>query len=294
MAIVSFGCSSCQARLSVPGRRRETGTFTTFTIRSRPISNGAVAPIGGLKVVSTRLRFHKSSESGGNGGFASRMTIALSSMKMLRTSRHPAISDQFLPALFCSPTMELGVDISALNAVYLRNVSAPLPITLSAQGAQGRSGQAAVIVTYCAAQSPHDQYFFERRNDMVAGVVRPPALDITNEELVRSHLHAVWLAEAEAGALARHPRNSRSETGEVSAEAGCSSTRSPGEASRQSRACSYEESPGRDPRINGRQDTCLVSVISMTSSLRSRRARRRSLIEHLIAGANSTIRLGTS
>ena len=31
---------------------------------------------------------------------------------------------------------------------------------------------------------------------MVAGVVRPPALDITNEELVRSHLHAVWLAEA--------------------------------------------------------------------------------------------------
>lgn len=28
----------------------------------------------------------------------------------------------FLPALFCSPTMELGVDISALNAVYLRNI----------------------------------------------------------------------------------------------------------------------------------------------------------------------------
>ena len=27
-----------------------------------------------------------------------------------------------LPILFCSPTMELGVDISALNAVYLRNV----------------------------------------------------------------------------------------------------------------------------------------------------------------------------
>lgn len=46
------------------------------------------------------------------------------------------------------------------------------------------------------AQSPHDQYFFERRNEMVAGVVRPPALDITNEELVRSHLHAIWLAEA--------------------------------------------------------------------------------------------------
>ena len=31
-------------------------------------------------------------------------------------------SHRFLPVLFCSPTMELGVDISALNAVYLRNV----------------------------------------------------------------------------------------------------------------------------------------------------------------------------
>ena len=105
-------------------------------------------------------------------------------------------SEQFLPALFCSPTMELGVDISSLNAVYLRNVP-PTPANYAQRaGRAGRSGQAAVIVTYCAAQSPHDQYFFERRNEMVAGVVRPPALDITNEELVRSHLHAVWLAEA--------------------------------------------------------------------------------------------------
>jgi len=105
-------------------------------------------------------------------------------------------SEQFLPALFCSPTMELGVDISALNAVYLRNVP-PTPANYAQRaGRAGRSGQAAVIVTYCAAQSPHDQYFFGRRNDMVVGVVRPPALDITNEELVRSHLHAVWLAEA--------------------------------------------------------------------------------------------------
>jgi hypothetical protein len=105
-------------------------------------------------------------------------------------------SNQFLPALFCSPTMELGVDISALNAVYLRNVP-PTPANYAQRaGRAGRSGQAAVIVSYCAAQSPHDQYFFERRNEMVAGVVRPPALDITNEELVRSHLQAAWLAEA--------------------------------------------------------------------------------------------------
>lgn len=105
-------------------------------------------------------------------------------------------SKHFLPALFCSPTMELGVDISALNAVYLRNVP-PTPANYAQRaGRAGRSGQAALIVTYCAAQSPHDQYFFERRNDMVAGVVRPPALELANQDLISSHLHAVWLADA--------------------------------------------------------------------------------------------------
>lgn len=103
---------------------------------------------------------------------------------------------QFLPALFCSPTMELGVDISSLNAVYLRNVP-PTPANYAQRaGRAGRSGQAAVIVTYCSAQSPHDQYFFARRAEMVAGIVQPPALDIGNEALVASHLHAIWLAES--------------------------------------------------------------------------------------------------
>lgn len=104
--------------------------------------------------------------------------------------------DHFLPALFCSPTMELGIDISELNAVYLRNVP-PTPANYTQRaGRAGRSGQAAVIMTYCASGSPHDQYFFKRRDEMVAGEVRPPFIDTKNEELIRAHLHAVWLAEA--------------------------------------------------------------------------------------------------
>lgn len=103
-------------------------------------------------------------------------------------------SARFLPALVCSPTMELGVDISALNAVYLRNVP-PTPANyVQRAGRAGRSGQAALVVTYCAARSPHDQWFFRDPRNMVHGEVRPPLIDLANRELIESHLQAVWLA----------------------------------------------------------------------------------------------------
>ena len=103
-------------------------------------------------------------------------------------------ANRFLPVLFCSPTMELGVDISALNAVYLRNVP-PTPANYAQRsGRAGRSGQAALVLTYSSSQSPHDQYFFRNPKAMVHGEVRPPLLDLANRDLVESHLQAVWLA----------------------------------------------------------------------------------------------------
>ena len=115
-----------------------------------------------------------------------------------REDRETRFREATLPLLFCSPTMELGVDIAQLNMVNLRNVP-PTPANYAQRsGRAGRGGQPALVYTYCAGRSPHDQYYFKRPTEMVAGVVAPPRVDLKNRDLLRSHVHAIWLEMAKA------------------------------------------------------------------------------------------------
>ena len=99
-----------------------------------------------------------------------------------------------LPALFCSPTMELGVDIRDLNAVHLRNVP-PTPANYAQRsGRAGRGGRPALIAAFAAQGNVHDQYFFRRRNAMISGAVAPGRMDLRNRELIQAHLYSTWLA----------------------------------------------------------------------------------------------------
>jgi hypothetical protein len=112
-----------------------------------------------------------------------------------RIDREEKFRDGDISALYCSPTMELGIDISTLNVVHMRNVP-PNPANYAQRsGRAGRSGQAALVYTYCSNFSPHDRHYFNNSTDMVAGVVAPPRIDLSNEELLYTHIHALYLAE---------------------------------------------------------------------------------------------------
>ncbi|MDW8358212.1 DEAD/DEAH box helicase [Thermus sp.] len=99
-----------------------------------------------------------------------------------------------LPYLVASPTLELGVDIADLDAVHLRNLP-PTPANYAQRvGRAGRQGQPGLVLAFAGAFSNHDRYFFHHREEMVAGSVRPPSLDLGNEALLRAHVQAEWLA----------------------------------------------------------------------------------------------------
>src|SRR5690606_27659292 len=106
-----------------------------------------------------------------------------------------------ISTLFCSPTMELGIDIANLNIVHMRNVP-PNPANYAQRsGRAGRSGQTAVVFTYCSAMSPHDQNYFKAAETMVSGTVVPPRIDLLNEDLLSTHFNSFMLMNLEISDL---------------------------------------------------------------------------------------------
>jgi superfamily II DNA/RNA helicase len=100
-----------------------------------------------------------------------------------------------ISALFCSPTMELGIDISNLSVVHMRNAP-PNPANYAQRsGRAGRSGQAALVFTYCSSYAPHDRHYFKEQQALVSGAVMAPRLDLCNRELLTSHLNALVMSE---------------------------------------------------------------------------------------------------
>lgn len=99
---------------------------------------------------------------------------------------------ELVNTLVCTPTLELGVDIGALDAVLMRNVP-PLPANYwQRAGRAGRRHRMAVNVTY-ARPASHDRAYFGDPLKLLQGLISPPRFNLKNELMVQKHVHAAVL-----------------------------------------------------------------------------------------------------
>ena len=119
----------------------------------------------------------------------------------LSSDERVAIEDAFrsgrVNTLVCTPTLELGVDIGDLVALVLRNIP-PTPSNYAQRaGRAGRAHKIALIVSH-AGQGPHDAYFFEHPDEMIAGAIRPPTFLLDNRVVIDRHVSSLVLEKLEA------------------------------------------------------------------------------------------------
>lgn len=108
--------------------------------------------------------------------------------------------------LSCSTTFELGVDVGDLQAVLMRNVPPTTANYIQRAGRAGRRTDSVAFVLTYAQRRSHDLYHFRQPEKMVGGRILPPAITVSNEKIVRRHIHSVFLAAFFRWARDEHAR----------------------------------------------------------------------------------------
>ena len=97
--------------------------------------------------------------------------------------------------LSATPTLEMGVDIGDLSSVMLCSVPPNQASYLQRIGRAGRRDGNAFTSTLADGASPHDLYFFEDTQEMLAGEVISPGIFLKAPEVLRRQLFAFCLDE---------------------------------------------------------------------------------------------------
>ena len=96
--------------------------------------------------------------------------------------------------LVATPTLELGVNIGALDMALMRNVPPRAANYWQRAGRAGREERMAVVVTYCR-RSSHDRYFFDDPLLLLGGAIEAPTFNLRNPLMVGKHIRSAILSE---------------------------------------------------------------------------------------------------
>lgn len=162
------------------------------------------------------LRYTRQQEAGGwlAKRFSSgdlRRVIAAEHTGLLERNEREALESRFKSKtphkwdenlLSATPTLEMGVDIGDLSAVMLCSVPPNQASFLQRIGRAGRRDGNALTTTLADGASPHDLYFFEETEEMLAGEVAPPGIFLQAADVLRRQMMAFCLDDWVASGIA--------------------------------------------------------------------------------------------
>ena len=157
------------------GRRitRSSTESSAFRLRCEELTGQTGSP-------ADRLRRFKGIFVGDDGGPRSSMARRASEVDLLSVTT----------------TMEVGIDIGALQAVYQANMPPQRFNYQQRVGRAGRRGQAfSLVITLCRSRS-HDLYYFRNPARMTGDAPPPPFLTTEHPDILNRVVHKSWLSAA--------------------------------------------------------------------------------------------------